>query len=74
MLLLSILLFSAVVPLTSVHMSSHVFNRLAILVLLYSSVFAWNMLYLDPIDVGVGLYGELSHEIARTSCGERGVR
>jgi NADH-ubiquinone oxidoreductase chain 2 len=61
MLLLSILLFSAVVPLTSVHMSSHVFNRLAILVLLYSSVLAWNMLYLEPIGVGLGIYGGLSH-------------
>lgn len=61
MLLLSILLFSAVVPLTSVHMSSHVFNRLAILVLLYSSVLAWNMLYLEPIGVGIGIYGGLSH-------------
>jgi len=61
MLLLSILLFSAVVPLTSVHMSSHIFNRLAILVLLYSSVLAWNMLYLEPIGVGLGIYGGLSH-------------
>jgi NADH-ubiquinone oxidoreductase chain 2 len=61
MLLLSILLFSAVVPLTSVHMSTHVFNRLAILVLLYSSVLAWNMLYLEPIGVGLGIYGGLSH-------------
>lgn len=61
MLLLSILLFSAVVPLTSVHMSFHVFNRLAILVLLYSSVLAWNMLYLEPIGVGLGIYGGLSH-------------
>src|ERR1700722_1190407 len=61
MILLSILLFSAVVPLTSVHMSSHVFNRLAILVLLYSSVLAWNMLYLEPIGVGLGIYGGLSH-------------
>jgi NADH-ubiquinone oxidoreductase chain 2 len=61
MLLLSILLFSAVVPLTSVHMSSHVFNRLAILVLLYSSVLAWNMIYLEPIGVGIGIYGGLSH-------------
>jgi NADH-ubiquinone oxidoreductase chain 2 len=49
------------VPLTSVHMSSHVFNRLAILVLLYSSVLAWNMLYLEPIGVGLGIYGGLSH-------------
>jgi NADH-ubiquinone oxidoreductase chain 2 len=61
MLLLSILLFSAIVPLTSVHMSTHVFNRLAILVLLYSSVLAWNMLYLEPIGVGLGIYGGLSH-------------
>jgi NADH-ubiquinone oxidoreductase chain 2 len=61
MLLLSILLFSAVVPLTSVHMSTHIFNRLAILVLLYSSVLAWNMLYLEPIGVGLGIYGGLSH-------------
>jgi len=61
MLLLSILFFSAIVPLTSVHMSSHVFNRLAILVLLYSSVLAWNMLYLEPIGVGLGIYGGLSH-------------
>jgi NADH-ubiquinone oxidoreductase chain 2 len=49
------------VPLTSVHMSSHVFNRLAILVLLYSSVLAWNILYLEPIGVGLGIYGGLSH-------------
>ncbi|CAB4424407.1 unnamed protein product [Rhizophagus irregularis] len=42
-------------------MSSHVFNRLAILVLLYSSVLAWNMLYLEPIGVGLGIYGGLSH-------------
>lgn len=61
MLLLSILLFSAIVPLTSVHMSFHVFNRLAILVLLYSSVLAWNMLYIEPIGVGIGIYGGLSH-------------
>jgi NADH-ubiquinone oxidoreductase chain 2 len=61
MLLLSILLFSAIVPLTSVHMSTHVFNRLAILVLLYSSVLAWNMLYLEPIGVGLGILGGLSH-------------
>jgi len=61
MLLLSILLFSAIVPLTTVHMSTHVFNRLAILVLLYSSVLAWNMLYLEPIGVGLGILGGLSH-------------
>jgi len=61
MLLLSILLFSAVVPLTSVHMSTHVVNRLAIIALLYSSVLAWNMLYLEPIGVGLGIYGGLSH-------------
>src|ERR1043165_7046812 len=61
MLLLSILLFSAIVPLTSVHMNTHIFNRLAILVLLYSSVLAWNMLYLEPIGVGLGIYGGLSH-------------
>ncbi|CAI2166753.1 29_t:CDS:2 [Funneliformis geosporum] len=42
-------------------MSTHVFNRLAILVLLYSSVLAWNMLYLEPIGVGLGIYGGLSH-------------
>jgi len=42
-------------------MSSHIFNRLAILVLLYSSVLAWNMLYLEPIGVGLGIYGGLSH-------------
>ncbi|CAG8746811.1 5568_t:CDS:2, partial [Funneliformis caledonium] len=32
-----------------------------ILVLLYSSVLAWNMLYLEPIGVGLGIYGGLSH-------------
>jgi len=42
-------------------MSTHVFNRLAILVLLYSSVLAWNMLYLEPIGVGLGILGGLSH-------------
>jgi NADH-ubiquinone oxidoreductase chain 2 len=42
-------------------MSTHVVNRLAILVLLYSSVLAWNMLYLEPIGVGIGIYGGLSH-------------
>jgi NADH-ubiquinone oxidoreductase chain 2 len=47
-------------PLSSAYISSALFNRLAILVLLYSSVLAFNSLYLEPLAVGVAIYGGVS--------------
>jgi NADH-ubiquinone oxidoreductase chain 2 len=60
MLLLTILILSAAMPLSSAYISSALFNRLAILVLLYSSVLAFNSLYLEPLAVGVAIYGGVS--------------
>jgi NADH-ubiquinone oxidoreductase chain 2 len=60
MLLLTILILSAAMPLSSAYISTALFNRLAILVLLYSSVLAFNSLYLEPLAVGVAIYGGVS--------------
>jgi NADH-ubiquinone oxidoreductase chain 2 len=42
-------------------MSPPAFNRVAIIVLLYSSVLAWNTFFIEPIGVGLGIYGGLFH-------------
>jgi NADH-ubiquinone oxidoreductase chain 2 len=58
MVILSILLLTAALPFSSVfYFSSIVINRVAILVLLLSSLLAFNALLLEPLGVGVGIYG-----------------
>jgi len=58
MVILSILLLAAALPFSSVfYFSSIVINRVAILVLLLSSLLAFNTLLLEPLGVGVGIYG-----------------
>jgi len=60
MLILSIL-FILIARARSPVITSILFSRIAILVLLYSSLLAWNTFYLEPIGVGVGVSGGLFH-------------
>jgi NADH-ubiquinone oxidoreductase chain 2 len=60
MLLLSILLFTAAMPFSTLLMSSLVIIRVAILVILLCSLLAFNSYFIEPLGVGVGIYGGLS--------------
>ncbi|RPB06324.1 hypothetical protein P167DRAFT_461602, partial [Morchella conica CCBAS932] len=37
------------------------FNRLAILILLYSGIIGYDSLYIKTLDTGIGIYGGLFH-------------
>jgi len=37
------------------------FNRIGIILLLYSALLAWNSFYIDPVGSGIGLYCGLFH-------------
>ena len=45
---------------------SILFSRVAIIVLLYSSLIAFNCLYFACLDSGIGLYGGLFHDTTTT--------
>ena len=45
---------------------SILFSRIAIIVLLYSSLIALNSLYIISLDKGIGLYGGLFHATSTT--------
>jgi NADH-ubiquinone oxidoreductase chain 2 len=60
MIILTILLFTAALPFTTLLLSSLVIIRVAILVILLCSVLAFNTLFIEPLGVGVGIYGGLS--------------
>jgi NADH-ubiquinone oxidoreductase chain 2 len=42
------------------------FSRIALIILLYSSIIAYNNLYLTFLDKGIGLYGGLLHATSHT--------
>jgi NADH-ubiquinone oxidoreductase chain 2 len=45
---------------------SILFSRVAIIVLLYSSLIAFNCLYFTSLESGIGLYGGLFHDTTTT--------
>ena len=45
---------------------SILFSRVALIILLYSSILAYNNLYITFLDKGIGLYGGLFHATSHT--------
>jgi|SwirhirootsSR3_FD_contig_81_1352853_length_1900_multi_6_in_0_out_0_1 NADH-ubiquinone oxidoreductase chain 2 len=59
MVLISILIMILVIALSSLRITAIYFNRIAIILLLYSGVLAYNTLYTGPVGSGVGVFGGL---------------
>ena len=66
MLLYSILFLLLSNAVTSRRDKSILYSRVAIIILLYSSIIALNSLYLSYLDTGIGLYGGLFHATSMT--------
>ena len=61
MLLISIILLLLVNAVSSRRDSTIFFNRVAILILLYSGILGYESLYSTSLDTGIGIYGSLFH-------------
>src|SRR6201996_2189730 len=59
MLLLGIITLVMTIPLASTYLSTILIHRIAFLILLFSSLLAYNTLYVVPLSTGVGLLGGL---------------
>nr|YP_010218674.1 NADH dehydrogenase subunit 2 [Morchella brunnea]UBU98380.1 NADH dehydrogenase subunit 2 [Morchella brunnea] len=66
MLFVSITLLLLVNAVTLRRERSIFFNRLAILILLYSGIIGYDSLYIKPLDTGIGIYGGLFHTTSIT--------
>jgi NADH-ubiquinone oxidoreductase chain 2 len=61
MLLISIILLLLVNAVSSRRDRTIFFNRVAILILLYSGILGYDSLYSTSLDTGIGIYGGLFH-------------
>lgn len=59
MLLLGIITLVMTIPLASTYLSTILIHRIAFLIMLFSSLLAYNTLYVVPLSTGVGLLGGL---------------
>jgi hypothetical protein len=59
MLLLGIITLVMTIPLASLYLSTILIHRIAFLILLYSSLLSYNMLYVVPLSSGIGILGGL---------------
>src|ERR1700733_11824565 len=59
MLLLGIITLVMTIPLASTYLSTILIHRIALLIMLFSSLLAYNTLYVVPLSTGVGLLGGL---------------
>jgi len=59
MLLLGIITLVMTIPLASTYLSTILIHRIAFLILLFSSLLAYNTLYVIPLSTGVGILGGL---------------
>jgi formate hydrogenlyase subunit 3/multisubunit Na+/H+ antiporter MnhD subunit len=66
MLFVSITLLLLVNAVTLRRERSIFFNRLAILILLYSGIIGYDSLYIKTLDTGIGIYGGLFHTTSIT--------
>ena len=59
MLLLGIITLVMTIPLASSYLSTILIHRIAFLIVLFSSLLAYNTLYVVPLSTGIGLLGGL---------------
>jgi hypothetical protein len=59
MLLLGIITLVMTIPLASTYLSTILIHRIAFLILLFSSLLAYNTLYVIPLSSGIGILGGL---------------